>query len=124
MRCADFTPTPGSRRSASISPCSAGSLIAVGRVEQAKQWLKRALEIDPDDSILLYNVACKYATLGDVETALAHLEEAVDNGMVSLGWMRNDTDLDNVRDHPRFARLVRRLESMATPHDPAQGGGA
>ena len=39
----------------------AGSLILVGEPEVAEQWLKRALEIDPNDSVVLYNVACNYA---------------------------------------------------------------
>ena len=42
----------------------AGSLILLGEVERADKWLKRALEIDPNDSIVLYNVACNLATLG------------------------------------------------------------
>lgn len=91
----------------------AGPLVATGQVGRAKRWLRRALEIDPDDSILLYNVACNFATLGGVEEALKYLERAVDSGMVSLAWMRNDTDLVSLRGHARFERLVRRLEGMA-----------
>ena len=90
----------------------AGSLIVAGQVDRAREWLRRALEIDPNDSILLYNVACNFATLGEVEAALDYLERAIDNGMVSLAWMLNDTDLDNLRDHPRFHSLAQRLRTM------------
>jgi adenylate cyclase len=90
----------------------AGSLITAGETERAKRWLARALEIDPDDSILLYNVACNYATIGETDTALDYLEAAVDNGMVSYAWVSNDTDFDSVRSHPRFQRLLERIENL------------
>jgi len=49
--------------------------------------LRRALEIDPNDSIVLYNVACNYATLGRVEESLDYLERAIEHGTASPGWM-------------------------------------
>ena len=96
----------------------AGSLVVVGEEDRARRWLERALEIDPDDSILLYNVACNYATMGDTEAALDNLESAVNKGMVNLAWMSNDKDLDSLRSLPRFRALVQRLEDRrAHPSD-------
>ena len=88
----------------------AGSLIVAGQPERAEQWLARALEIDPNDSVVLYNVACNYAILGKIDTALNYLEQAVENGTVSLAWMRNDEDLKNLRGHPRYEELLQKLE--------------
>ena len=99
----------------------AGSLILMGQVDRAERWLKRALEIDPKDSVILYNVACNFAVLGKIDESLAYLEQAVENGTVSLDWMRNDNDLANLRDHPRYTRLLKKVtdqraaESTATP---------
>ncbi len=90
----------------------AGSLLVLGDRDRARQWLQRAVEIDPDDSILLYNVACNYATMGEDEAALGYLEQAVDNGMVSMAWVSNDTDLDSLRSSPRFDRLLERIEAL------------
>ncbi len=90
----------------------AGSLLALGDQERARRWLQRAVEIDPDDSILLYNVACNYATMGESDTALDYLEQAVDNGMVSLAWVTNDTDLDSLRSSTRFDALLGRIEEL------------
>lgn len=91
----------------------AGSLMVLGEVDQAKRWLRRALEIDPDDSILLYNVACNYAIMGETDDALDYLESAVANGMVNLAWISNDKDLDVLRTHPRFQSLLHRIETGA-----------
>jgi adenylate cyclase len=88
----------------------AGSLIVLGEVDRAKRWLQRALEMDPDDSVLLYNVACNLAMLGEVEAALDYLERAIDHGVVSAAWMRNDSDLENVRANSRFTKMLSRLD--------------
>jgi TolB-like protein/Tfp pilus assembly protein PilF len=81
-----------------------------GRIDEAMaradRWLRRALEIDPNDSIVLYNVACNYATLGRVEESLDYLERAIEHGTASPGWMRNDKDLENLHGQPRYEALL------------------
>jgi len=89
----------------------AGSLIALGDIERAEKWIRRALEIDPDDPILLYNVACNYATLNRLDAALDCLERAVEKGTISADWMRNDADLVNLRSNPRYAKLLEKVGS-------------
>jgi TolB-like protein/Tfp pilus assembly protein PilF len=89
----------------------AGSLIVLGEIDRAERWLQRALAIDPADSIVLYNVACNYATLDRVEEALDCLERAFDRGTISKDWMEHDADLVNLHSHPRYAAL---LEKVAT----------
>jgi Flp pilus assembly protein TadD len=68
--------------------------------------LQRALQIDPHDPIVLYNLACNYATMGKVEQALDFLEQAAANGAVSLDWMTNDKDLVSLYGHPRYEALL------------------
>lgn len=87
----------------------AGSLVLLGDTERAERWLSRSLEIDPDDPILLYNVACNYATLNRIEESLDCLERAVEKGTISKDWMRNDADLANLHSHPRYADLLERV---------------
>ena len=90
----------------------AGPLVALGQYEKSKQWLRRALELDPDDPIVLYNLACNFATMDAVEEALDYLEQAVEHGTVSADWMRNDEDLANLRESPRYKELLRRAEAQ------------
>jgi adenylate cyclase len=87
----------------------AGSLVVLGETERADRWLQRALKIDPNDPIVLYNVACNDATLNRVEESLDYLERAVDNGTVSEDWMKNDADLENLRSYPKYAALLERI---------------
>ena len=73
--------------------------------------LQRAVEIDPNDSVVLYNAACNYAVLERTGEALDYLEQAIRHGTVNTSWMRNDADLANIRDLPRFRELLQELES-------------
>jgi TolB-like protein/Flp pilus assembly protein TadD len=88
----------------------AGALLQIDQRERAEEWIGKALEIDPTDSVVLYNVACFYALDGQAERALDCLEAAVDHGAVSASWMRNDGDLTSLRQTPRFQALLDRLE--------------
>ena len=92
----------------------AGSLLILGDVDRAKRWLHRAIEIAPEDSVVLYNVACSLATLGETEKAFDYLERAADQGAVSAAWMRNDEDLVNLRDDPRYIALLKRVDGKCT----------
>ncbi len=88
----------------------AGSLLALGQIERAKRWLHRAIEIAPEDPVVLYNVACNLSTLGETAKAMEYLERAVEHGTISAAWMRNDEDLTSLRDIPEFAKLLQRVE--------------
>ena len=86
----------------------AAGLVELGELDVAEEWVARAVEIDPDDALVLYNVACVYTQLGEIDTALDCLErsDTVASSTDALNWMRNDPDLDPLRDQPRFQALV------------------
>jgi hypothetical protein len=61
------------------------------------------------DAGVLYNVACCYSTLGEVEQGIECLEKSITSGMGQKEWIEHDADLDNLRSHPRFQALLKRL---------------
>ena len=63
---------------------------------------------NPDDSLVNYNAACLFCKAGDHERALDHLETSLASnmGLYYSGWIDNDSDLDALRDMPRFRKLV------------------
>jgi tetratricopeptide (TPR) repeat protein len=74
---------------------------------------RRALEIAsegfeqwPDHAHLHYQVACYHALDGDADAALEHLAKACAGDERAKGWARGDSDLDSIRDDPRFAQAV------------------
>ena len=59
------------------------------------------------DSIVHYNAACFYSLAGNVEKSLECLENChLKVGNLNREWLLHDSDLDNVREHPRFARIL------------------
>jgi len=68
--------------------------------------LERAKNSLGDDAVNLYNVACVYSNIGQIDEALDCLEKSVRKGMDEVAWIKNDSDLDNLRDHPRFKALL------------------
>ncbi len=81
----------------------------VGRSEDGFEWGRRAVELDPDDAGVRYNVACLFAVAGDRERALELLEQAVASGFGNRNWLERDPDLASVRDDPRFQALLARM---------------
>jgi TolB-like protein/Flp pilus assembly protein TadD len=77
--------------------------------ERSVSFAERAIAADPDDPMLLYNVACNYAQLGRNSDALVALEQAVDRGYGDKSWMEHDSDLDALRSEPRYQALLQRM---------------
>jgi adenylate cyclase len=88
--------------------CQIGAAAAanIGDRELATDLARRALSINPDDPLLLYNISCMYALLGNPNEALSCLEKAVDKGYGQKDWVAHDSDLDSLRELPRFKTIV------------------
>ena len=88
--------------------CQLGAAIAarLDEKETAKDYARRALTINPDDPLLLYNIACMYSLLGEPDEALNCLEKSVDKGYGQKDWVEHDSDLNPLRELPRFKMIV------------------
>jgi len=84
----------------------ANALCQLGDRERSLEWAQLALAIDPDDAGILYNVACVYSLQGKVEEAIDCLDKAMIHGFWYKRWAAHDSDLDSLRNHPRFKSLM------------------
>jgi len=87
----------------------ANGLITLGERERGLEWSRRARQIEPDDPMLLYNLACNHALAGAPEEALDCLERAVEQGFAFRGWIEHDSNLAGLRSRPRYLALMERL---------------
>ncbi|HZK99005.1 MAG TPA: hypothetical protein VFC47_03810, partial [Caulobacteraceae bacterium] len=89
------------------------ALAALGEADRAKDWMRRALLIDPDNLLMRYNFACNLAAwLGDPDAALAMLGPVLERDPgVRLAYTRNDPDLAGLRDDPRFQAMIAAAEA-------------
>jgi adenylate cyclase len=89
------------------SNLGAFALLRLGEREEAERWMRASLRRAPMDSIVNYNAACFYALAGEVERSLDCLENCyLKVGSVNREWLLHDSDLDSVREHPRFAKIL------------------
>jgi serine/threonine protein kinase/tetratricopeptide (TPR) repeat protein len=84
----------------------AGILARIGDHAKSYDWARRALAIDPEETSILYNVACVYALLGKTEDALQCLGKVMEHGTFFKNWAAKDSDLDSLRFDPRFHALL------------------
>ena len=93
---------------ASALGVSAAALTILGDLDRAKERIGRAMVVDPDNINMPYNFACMLANwVGDLEGALDMLEPMMPRQSRSLMiTMMADPDMDPLRDHPRFKRMV------------------
>ncbi|MEK1887111.1 MAG: tetratricopeptide repeat protein [Phyllobacterium sp.] len=85
------------------------ALAHLGERDRAKEWAARAIAIDPDDLLALYNIACTYSQLGEIEMAIDVLEKVLPHASAEqILWFSKDSDLDPLRSHTRFQKLFER----------------
>ena len=87
------------------------ALIELGENDRARDWIARALAIDPDDPLTQYNVACGYTKLGEIEPALDLLEQSIKrSGPERRAWVKQDSDFDALRTHPRYQKMIEMMD--------------
>ena len=77
----------------------------LGDASHGLEWARRALEIDPNDAGVRYNVACLYALEGEADLAIACLQDCLRLGFGNREWIERDPDLASLRGDPRFVAL-------------------
>jgi adenylate cyclase len=83
------------------------ALAALGELDRAREWMDRALLIDPDNLNMRYNFACTLARdFGDADSAIRMLESSLSRIKGSLGNADTDPDLECLRDDPRFQKIL------------------
>ena len=84
-----------------------------GDYPRALALIKEAHEVAPGDSVVLYNVACFSALVGEKAEALTWLEKAVEAGFHSPHKISSDSDLVSIQGDPRFEAAVAKAGEQA-----------
>ena len=105
------------------------ALAVMGEAARTKEWIARAMLIDPDNILQRYNLACCLtAYLNDDEGALdlaAPYFEQANRGQIEHAEV--DPDMNRIQDHPRFKSMVagakaRVAATEQSAANPAGGG--
>ena len=84
------------------------ALAHLGQQTRAKEWMRRAMLVDPDNVIMRYNLACMATRdLDDPDTALALIAPFMAKATAyQLMHVEVDPDLDKLRSDPRFQAMI------------------
>jgi len=89
------------------------ALALLGEAYTARGDFQKGLETDlrlsrlkPDSGVVHYNLACSYALTGQKDEAMGALERAVALGYSDRDHLCNDSDLESLRDDPRYQALL------------------
>ncbi|MFL6765904.1 MAG: TPR end-of-group domain-containing protein [Sphingomicrobium sp.] len=98
----------------------AGGYALLGEEERAREWIDRALLVDPGNLNMRYNFSCVLAIMGDKEAALKMLQSALAlAGEYQVRVAEADTDFDNIRDDPRFPKIIKEAKKRLGAQEPA-----
>ena len=87
------------------------ALAELGELDRARDWAARAIAIDPDDVLTQYNGACFYSLVGDHDRAIDLLLAVLPRvDRQTKEWVKYDSDLNPLRDNPRFAKVLELLD--------------
>ena len=108
---------------------TAASLAVLEEVGRAREWIDRAILIDPENMAMRYNLACTLATyLGDPEETIDMLEpyfESVEPTLFKHAEV--DPDIAPLRDIPRYLALAdtaRKRLGLSDGHGASAAAGA
>lgn len=77
-----------------------------GRIDLAIEALEEALQVEPGDALLHYNLACYWSLAGSKRRALKYLADALRIDSDYRDLIDAEHDFDPIRDDPDFVSLV------------------
>lgn len=90
------------------------SLMNAGQYEQSRSHMEKILKQNAKADFALYGLAVLDCLIGQVESSLKNLSEAIRLNPQNRFQARNDSDFQNMADDPRFTELL-----YPEPTDPA-----
>ncbi len=83
------------------------ALAGAGRNDEAKSEGEKALQLSPEDPIIISYCACLYSRLKDKQRAVELLKKAVSAGYENYEWIKRDPDFENIRNEPGYIELMK-----------------
>jgi tetratricopeptide (TPR) repeat protein len=90
-----------------------GLYTKVGRISDGLKMDRKLVRLLPTNATAHYNLACSLALCKRRTDALRSLKNAVDLGYDDAEWMTQDPDLDDLKDHPDFLSLLKKLKPQS-----------
>ena len=83
-----------------------------GRIEEGLRVDQQLSQLEPQNPLVFYNLACSLSLAGKLDEAAQAVESALDLGYRDFKWLARDPDLKALRKHPHYARLREKMRRM------------
>ena len=87
-----------------------------GRFTDGLQIDVKLAQLEPENPVVFYNLACSYSLTQEYDRAVAALHRAIELGYRDFTWLAKDSDLKNLREQPVYEEIkavVRQLKNEA-----------
>jgi serine/threonine protein kinase/Tfp pilus assembly protein PilF len=85
----------------------AHALLRIGKTKDAEQEAEKAIDLSPNDALMSYNVACFHSRLGNKDSGIKYLEQAIKLGYANYEWIKRDPDLNNIHNETGYTELLK-----------------
>ena len=86
--------------------CRQYALLALGREEEALDWMNQIIAQDTTRPGNYYDKACLYGRMGRLDESLEALDTAFQKGFRRFAHLEHDDDMDPIRNLPQYKDLV------------------
>jgi len=77
----------------------------------AINFYKKVLKLEPNRPEIIYNIACMYAKKNEQKKSVAWLQKALQKGYHNWDLIKNDHDLDNIRNTSDFKKILKSIQN-------------
>lgn len=97
--------------------CIHYAYLALGEKEKAIAAIDTIIARSEDKKGEYYDAACLYSRMENKEKAIEYLGKSLESGYNRFAHMRNDDDMDFIRDTPEYKALIEKYEKKANQKD-------
>jgi tetratricopeptide (TPR) repeat protein len=83
-----------------------------GRYSEGLNVDERLAELEPENPMVFYNLACSYSLTDQCDRAADAIEKALSLGYRDFNWLIKDPDLKKLRAHPRYKAIRETIRAL------------
>ena len=98
------------------------ALMALGDLYTKRGLYEKGLAVDkklakmrPEDPYILYNLACSYSLVNNLDKAYHVMKLAIDSGYTDFEFLEQDHDLENLLKDERFIKYFSHKKYLRSP---------
>lgn len=88
-----------------------------GRYSEGLGVDERLAELEPQNPLVFYNLACSYSLTDQCDRAADAIEKAIHLGYRDFKWLAKDPDLRKLREHDRYVRITQLIKDLKPARD-------